>query len=201
MKFLRIAVLICLPGAVAPAQEVSPTLQEAPGVAVMQKNWHVEVRHPALDEDPFLAGREATQSERAKKETIRVNVINKQIGRDVAPLPNAQPSLINSDGPSKTYVYQVKIMNTGGKTIRALVWDYIFFDPDTQQEVGHHLYRSEISLQPGKSKKLNGLSQSPQTSVVDVAKTDKELQRQYSDRVVINRIEYADGSFWQRDPN
>ena len=202
MKVLNLLVLTCLLAGVVSAQgESSTTLPEAPDVTVMQKKWRREVRHPALDEDPFRAGREATQLERDKNETIRANVINKQLGRDVVPLPNGQPSLVSSRGPSPTYLYEAKIMNTGTKTIRALIWEYVFFDPDTQLDVGRHQYRSEINLRPGKNKTLGGRSQSPQTSIIDVTKTDKKFQHQYSERVVIHRIEYADGSFWQRGSN
>lgn len=201
MKVLKIGLLMCLLAGAASAQEISLTLPEAPDVAVLQKKWRREVRHPALDEDPFRAGREATQVEREKRETIRGNVINKQLGRDTVPLPNRQPSIVSSRGPTPKYIYEVKILNTGTKTIRALVWEYVFFDSDTRLDVGRHQYRSEMSLRPGKSKTLDGLSQSPQTSIVNVAKTGKELQHQYSERVLIQRIEYADGSFWQRELN
>lgn len=202
MKVLRIAALTCLlAGGVASAQEkeATPTLPEAPGVTVLQNKWRREVRHPALDEDPFRAGRDATQLEQGKKETMRENAINKQLGRDVVALPSEQPALVSARGPSPRYIYEAKIMNSGTKIIRALVWDYVFFDPNTQQDAGRHQYRSEISLRPGKTKNLVGFSQSPQTGVVDVMKTGTKLQRQYAERVVISRIEYADGSVWQRD--
>lgn len=199
MKVLRIATMIVLLAGVALAQQSAPaTLPDAPDVTVMKMKWRREVRHPALDADPFLAGRQATQVEQGKKETVRANVINKQLGRDAAPLPNEQPALVSARGPAATYVYEIKIMNTGTKTIRTLVWEYVFFDPDTQQEVGRHLYKSRADLRPGKSKKLDGFSLSPQTRTVDAGKMDKKLQHQYSERVVIQHIEYADGSVWQR---
>ena len=207
MKVLGTAILTCLLAAAVSAQEASSsssssaTSTDAPSVAVMQKNWRREVRHPALDEDPFRAGREATQVQMNKRETIRGNVINKQLGRDTVPLPTAQPALVTSRGPSPIYVYEVKFMNTGTKTIRALVWEYVFFDPDTRQDVGRHLYRTEMSLRPGKNKKLVELSLAPPTSIVNVTKTGAKLQQQYPDRVVINRIEYSDGTHWQRPSN
>lgn len=202
MKILGSLVLACLVAGIVSAQEVSfATESNASDVSVLQKKWRREVRHPALDEDPFLAGRAAAQIEREKKEIMRVNVINKQMGRDSVPLSSRQPSLVSSVGPEPVYLYEAKVMNTGAKTIRALVWEYVFFDPDSQLDVGRHRFRSEISLRPGKNKTLGGRSRSPQTSIVDVTKTDKELQYQYSERVMINRIEYADGTFWQRDPN
>lgn len=201
MKISGIVILTCLLTGVVSAQEPPATLPEAPGVTVMQKKWRREVRHPALDEDPFLAGRDATYIQEAKKETIKANVVNKQLGRDAAPLPNRTPTLISSRGPSPTYLYEVKIMNTGEKKIRALDWEYVFFDPTSRLDVGRHKYRSEINLMPGKSKNLRGASQRPHTSIVDVTKTDKELAQQYSERIVINRIEYADGTVWQRPLN
>lgn len=204
MKVLRIAALMCLLAGFASAQGVAaPTAAaavsgDAPDVKVLKNKWRRQVRHPALDEDPFRAGQVATDMQQDKRETIRSNVINKQLGRDPAPLPNGQPALVSSTGPSPTYVYEVKIMNTGTKTIRTLVWEYMFFDPDTQQEVGRHLYKSRVDLRPGKSRMVDGISLSPQTRTVDVAKTGKKLEQQYSERVVIQHIEYADGSSWMR---
>lgn len=202
MKVLRTAVLMCLLAGIAAGQEAAPaTLADTPDVAVLKMKWRRQVRHPALDEDPFLAGRTAIQLEQAKKETVRGNVINKQLGRDTVPLPNGQPPLVSSSAPSAKYVYEVKLMNTGTKTIRTLVWEYMFFDPDTKREVGRHLYKSLVNLRPGKSKTVDGYSLSPQTRTVDASRAGEDLQHQYSERVVIQHIEYADGSSWRRGSN
>jgi hypothetical protein len=82
----------------------------------------------------------------------------------------------------KTYA-QVK--NTGDKRIKAISWCYIFYaDQDYQQEVMRYNFRSKTGILPGEEKDLI-------KQVVDRAPTDHQ-------RVLIDHIEYSDGSKWQR---
>ena len=96
------------------------------------------------------------------------------------------------------YIYQAKIKNTGVKTIRAIVWEYSLLDPDSQLEVGRHQFTGNMTVRPGKTVNLVGRSTKPPTRVVELAKSGKPLQREYQERVVIQRVEYDDGTFWQR---
>ncbi len=94
---------------------------------------------------------------------------------------------------SEIYVYRAKIKNAGLKTIRVVDWGYTFIDPDTQQELGRHLYSSKVKIRPGQNGDLVGRSATPQTSIVNVKSAGKEP----SEQIVIYRVEYEDGSVWQ----
>jgi hypothetical protein len=102
---------------------------------------------------------------------------------------------------SVEYLYEAKFMNTGERKIRKLVWEYVFFEPGTQNEVGRRQIESKVSINPGKIGSVAVRSASPPSGIVSVSQTGKKPQEQYSEQVVIKSIEYDDGSVWQRPAN
>ena len=70
------------------------------------------------------------------------------------------------------------------------------FDTDKHEEVGRTSCTSKVNLHPGKTVDLVGTSSQSPIGVIDVSKSGKEIKGAYTERVVINRIEYDDGSSW-----
>ena len=199
MKILSLLLLIFLLSDVSSAQNLSG-LSDAPDVAVVQKNWRRDVRNPALEEDPFRANNEQAALERTRAEQKQIPGKLREIKPpEPAPLPDKLPDTA-APGTRVTYIYSVKIRNTGTKTIRTVVWEYVFFDPETQNEVGRRHYTSRVKIQPGKSGDLVARSALPPSNVVRATKKGKEPQDQYSEQVVIQRLEFTDDTAWQR-PN
>jgi hypothetical protein len=85
--------------------------------------------------------------------------------------------------------------NTGSKTVARIEWDYFFLHPDTLQEAGHRSFRHDAKIRPGKEVELSGQTSSPPIRVIDAT---KPVQVRYAEKIVIQRIEYADGSVWTR---
>jgi len=201
MKTLSLMLLLFLLVDASSAQN-SSTLSNPPDVAVLEKNWRLEIRDPALDDDPFRANDDHDSTVRAQRENDRMNAIRIKKGSNPEPyVPPAWPIGIILQAPSSTYIYSVKIRNTGAKTIRVLVWEYMFIEPDTQKEVGNHRYTSKVNIHPSKCGNVVERSVSPPNMIIDAGNVGKKLREQLSERVVIHRIEYADGSFWQRPSN
>lgn len=203
MKALGLVLASLLLAGSAAAQTAVPA-PEPHGVSVVKARWQRRVHNPALDEDPLRAANEARQLERERKETQRVNTILAQQGRNQLPMPTqtlpTQTSDILPYERRDYYLYEVKLSNTGTKKIRSLVWSYVLFDEAAQREVGNHAFESKVGLGVGKSKSLVGFSTEPPASVVDVSKSNKETARgQYTERVEIHRVVYADGTVWERD--
>jgi len=74
--------------------------------------------------------------------------------------------------------------NSGSRTIKAIVWDYVFFaDAGMSQELYRYQIISKKKLKPGETKVLKGIVWSPSRS---------PYQQAY-----LRRIEYADGTVWQ----
>lgn len=98
----------------------------------------------------------------------------------------------------KQFVYQARVRNAGEKQIVALDWDYIFIDPETEKVIERHSFRTQQRIRPRKSKTLSEVSVSPPTHVVNVQALEKNLEHQFTERIVVNSIIFLDGSVWTR---
>lgn len=104
-----------------------------------------------------------------------------------------------SSSQREKYHYRVTIENKGRKTIQAIHWDYVFSDPETGAESDRHQFYNREKIGPGKKKELSTFDFSPPTRTVNANEADKKIDSQFKSSIVINRIEYTDGSIWQRD--
>lgn len=193
--------LFLLGAAAASAQTpATTTLLPAapPDLVVLQKKWQTYVRSPALDEDPFSANDDFADAQRQQKINELQNKVRGKGGEQIEPPPPRVKKTKDEPVPGAvtTYVYRARVRNTGAKIIRVIDWSYTFLDPDTQQELGRHLYSTKVKIRPGQDNELVGRSAKPQTSTISVKNAGKELGEQ----VVIYRVEYDDGSVWQPPP-
>jgi hypothetical protein len=190
-----IALLFAVSLAPAAAHAQIPRAESSPAdIVILEKNWRQDVRNPALDEDPFDANAEFTDAQRAQKMQELQNAIRGRSAESREP-PPPRPQKPD-DRPAKSqvvYLYRARIRNAGEKTIRAVDWEYLFVDPNTQKEAGRHRYSSKLKVRPGRSGELLGRSNAPRTSTVDVRSSGKELTEQ----IIIYRVEYEDGSVWE----
>ena len=95
------------------------------------------------------------------------------------------------------FAYRVKIKNAGDKVVEVLFWEYQFLDPTNAENVSRHQFLCGLTLGQGKEKELEGFSVSNPSSVVNVETLAKKGSHD-RERVVINRVEFTDGSIWQR---
>jgi hypothetical protein len=95
------------------------------------------------------------------------------------------------------FVYMVRIRNSGPKKIKAILWDYVFVEPQTGIELGRHTFVSESELSPGKIKTLLATSTRPPTRVISVRMLIDNDSGTYGEQVAIKRIIYSDGSVWE----
>lgn len=198
MNAIKILLLLFLVASGALAQ-TSPDLPGPFDLVVLEKRWQKEIRNPALDEDPFAANDEHKELERAQKDNAIRNASRIKGGESPLPtLPDSQPAKADVEGPSTRYAYRVKVRNTGSKTITGIVWDYFFFNPETLEEAGHRSFTHRLKMGPGKGGELIGHSGSPPVRLIDATKPVKDPGANYAEKIVIRRIEYADGSAWLR---
>lgn len=171
-------------------------------VTVVEKKWRVDRRNPALDQDPVEAMNERDRAERQRKATERTNEILAERGM---PAPTTQvPDSVRetgSRGIQVTYVYELKLTNTAPKAIRTLTWEYVFFEPGTEVEVGRRRFVSKVNVGPRKTTNVVVRSGLPPTSTVDARRAGKKPREQYSEQIVIQSVEYDDGSVWRSESN
>lgn len=100
--------------------------------------------------------------------------------------------------PRYAFLYKVSLRNNTNKTIKAIDWDYTFFSSTTQSETGRLEFTSEAKIAPGKIKELNVMSRRPPAKTVSIYELNKTERQGLDGQVVIMRLEYTDGSIWQR---
>ena len=173
-----------------------PTASQPTELTVVKKNWRKEFHNPALTADPFRSNDEQAELERARKDNAVRNAVRvKEGGVPQQTTRASMPVETESDAPSTWFVYRVTVKNTGTKTIKAIHWDYLFFDAEKNEQVGQHVFRQLAKIRPGKSLELVGRSTYPPTRVLNAA---KDQQKGLSEEISIRLIEYEDGSSWQR---
>lgn len=186
---------------VAVSKQSSPRYSDAPELTVTKKMWRKEIYHPALTSDPFRANDEQAELQRAQKDNSTRNSVRVREGN--TPLPavqNSKPLPTEAEGPRTLFVYRATVKNLSTKTITSLDWDYLFFDSEKDEQVGQHSFRHRVKIRTGKSTELIGQSPKPPSPVIDATKANNR-DAHLSEEVVIRRIEYEDGSFWQRPIN
>lgn len=172
------------------------------GLLILEKSWRKVIRNPALDSDPFEANDAHEEFRREQREqnirnSIRVREGDSQ-GR-ARDLPRAKlATAAELESPSVRYLYRMKFKNTGAKAIVGLVWEYNFQDPQSFEEVGRHSFTHRVKIRPGKEIELFGESASPPARIVVAGKVNAPA---HTEKIVIQRIEYADGSIWSQPAN
>ena len=93
---------------------------------------------------------------------------------------------------------QVTVRNSSDKAIKSIDWDYIFLDRASLSEIGHQQFTSEDKIAPGKAKELTIVASKPPTHTISLTALNSNERNALSERVVLEGIQYADGSSWQR---
>lgn len=182
------------------AQEVTDA-SNPPSVTVLEKHW--EKRVPP-EKDYLRRNEEVMEQTRKEKNVIerREQALPNQPTEEKLPVPQPKP-LVRSEQLERgtLYIYTIKVRNNSTKTITRLYWEYQFIDPDTNQLMGTRKVFSELTLEPGKTHEIKAYSRTQPAKIVNVKKLDRKYKDQFSERVIIHRIHYNDGTAWQRPQN
>lgn len=206
---LKLAVLLLILGLhTAPqAQQQQPDPQGPEGVAVVKFSWRKE-RIPGWENRSFGTSAETYDAMRARVDNERRiqaarNSGNKaELGRRESAAKmledaSAPKGSRNAERPRDGYRYKVLVNNAGAKTVKLIDWDYVFLDPTTRQEVSRRQFTSEEKVRPGKDKELEVFILSPPFLTVN-AKASRTDESPFVEQVVLMRVEYSDGTVWQR---
>lgn len=114
------------------------------------------------------------------------------IERSVQEARNPKTQLV--DG----YAYRVKVQNTSPKTVEILFFEYQSVDTAAPDRLTRRQFLCGVVIKPNKESNLEGFSLSGPSATVSVEALSKKGSNAFAERVVINRVEYADGTIWQR---
>ena len=178
---------------------------DTPDVKVVKHRWSKE--RVGWDRDPFSGPivnfdemRVRTRNEKRIMDTKRggSSVETGKAERD-ALTDQALTSAIHNAPPARYgFAYKVSFQNTGSKEITALDWDYVFYDLNTEEELGRREFGSEEKIAPGKTKELKFFLSGAPNRKIRVQTLDKNERAGLGERIELVRIENADGTAWQR---
>jgi len=117
-------------------------------------------------------------------------------GRSAALEKSVAESRAPKPDPIDGYLYKIKVQNPGPKVVEAIFWEYQFHDPANPDLVARRQFLCAVNIGAGKSKELEGFSLSGPSDVVDVKTLNSGTP--FKEEVLINRVEYTDGSLKQR---
>lgn len=127
------------------------------------------------------------------REEIRNRNSIENRSRDMAELERSVMGESYYRKPVDLFRYRVNLKNTGVKIVKAIVWDYQASDTDEFVDAVHRQFRCTAKMKPNQSQRFEGFSVLPPTRVITASGT-----KSFSERVILNRIEYTDGTSWQR---
>ena len=198
MKVLLLVPLL-LPS-LAAAQN-SQILTDETSVVVVRSKWLTVHRTFKKEVQTTAATPEMIPANKNTARAARVN--NPQIpdpneftlgGRSAAMERIVEEARTAEPKPLDGFSYSARIRNGSTKTIEIVFWEYQFIDP-VSKNVTRHQFLCGVKIKPEKEKDLQAFSLSRPSEVIDVgALRNNNLQ----EKVFINRVEYADGTIWQR---
>ena len=119
-------------------------------------------------------------------------------GRSAALEKNVQearsPKRKNVDG----FSYRVKVQNAGSKVIEVVFWEYQFRESSSPPNVARRQFLCGVNIKPAREKELQAFSLAGPGDVISAGSVGDKSARVFEEKAVINRVEYGDGSIWQR---
>jgi len=128
-----------------------------------------------------------------KQEMLNRNSIENR-SRDMRELEDRVIRETVNSRPVDLYKYTVALINKGTKTIRWVYWDYQVSESSDPDNPSHRQFRCELKLKPSQTRRVEALSLLPPVRVINAQNLDNTLL----EKVIINRIEFVDGTIWQR---
>jgi hypothetical protein len=119
-------------------------------------------------------------------------------GRSAALEKIVQESRTPQTKPADGFGFRVKVQNQSTKGIEIIFWEYQFIDTSNPTAVTRRQFLCGVNIKPDKAKELQAFGLSGPSEVVSVGSLANKSGNPFQENVVINRVEYADGSIWQR---
>ena len=209
LLFLQLVLLLVPQGQTSPPKEAAAAKdnsKDIPQVAVLGFRW--ERIRKTIKTEPS-GGPPAREMIADNKHAARNARINNPVGqrdpnedtidgRSAAIEKIVQESRTPPPKNLDTFAYEVKVGNGSKKAIDVLFWEYQFIDPGNPAKPTRHQFLCGAGLKSGKEKQLQVSSLSGPSDVVSAQNLANESGPRFLEKVLINRVEYADGSIWQR---
>jgi hypothetical protein len=183
----------------------------ATGSASAQTQLEVEV--VKADWRKLAGSRDASAQ---KDKQMRIGQLNSMIGMEMQKDPKDQDlgaiarlreerqrieqnqvTIDSFNRSNKAYQYRFKFKNHGKKEVVALAWVYVFTDSVSGNELSRLRFGSRARLGPGKETSLTAYSDSSPPQVVNAQAAEK-TGKFFKEIVIIEKLEFSDGSRWAK---
>ena len=119
-------------------------------------------------------------------------------GRSAALEKNVQESRAPKTKTVDGFAYRIKVRNAGAKAVEVLFWEYQFVESANPSNVVRRQFLCGVPLKAGKEREVLAFSPSGPSGTVSAETLADQSRNSFQEKVVINRVEYSDGSIWQR---
>jgi hypothetical protein len=102
---------------------------------------------------------------------------------------------LSSKKPSSVYFYRIQVLNTGGKAVKGFAWEY---RPSDEPDPSNRQFFCVVNAKPNEKKEFELFSPLAPSRVVDASKPADKPSSEKKDKIIVNKIEYMDGSVWKR---
>lgn len=96
------------------------------------------------------------------------------------------------------YAYRVKVQNPAPKAVEVIYWEYQFEETANPSNLTRRQFLCGVQLKGGKEKELQAFGGSGPAGAISAESLANKAANPFTERVRINRVEYADGTIWQR---
>lgn len=202
-----LSLLMLLPVFAASAQNPTPTAENS-AVGVLSFKWS-KTRQVIEPLDPAGTTSPVPAMIAANKNFARQQRINAQAGerdpnadsidgRSAQLEKNVQEARAPAAKPVDGFAYRIKVQNASAKVIEVLFWEYQFKEASNPTAVTRRQFLCGLKIKPEKNAEVQAFSLSGPSEVINIATLAKKSENPFEEQVLINRVEYADGSIWQR---
>ena len=170
------------------------TAQDRAKVEVIKFNWSMYDRKKVINDSPLFE--EETINQPGKNTRIREKTIEEQ-SQDLRRIESAAKR--DASAPTgKIFLYELKLKNLDEKTIKSFIWEYQPVKESAPQNISSRRFFCVEKIKAGDSKTLRIISHLPPVNIVDASDSNSEAGKDFAVDVVINRIEYSDGTVWKK---
>jgi len=173
-------------------------------VSVVSSKWFKERRSIAQDADGITPAAAMIPANKNYERNRRANMspgerdpnLDTIDGRSAALEKAVQDS--RAPKPIDGFAYRAKVHNATAKLIEFIFWEYQFKDAPDSTTMTRRQFLCGVSIKSEKDKELQAFSLSGPHAVVSVDARTGKFATPGEEKVVINRVEFADGTIWQR---
>lgn len=199
--------LLLLPLLLAPASPVQSDAGDGAPVAVVSARWTKtwqKVGHPDTQEPgparAMIPANKINERNRRANDPVGVRDPNEDTidGRSAALDKAVRESRAPKAETVEGYAYRVRVQNTAQQAVEVLFWEYQFEETANPSNLTRRQFLCGVQIKGGKGKELQAFGGSGPAGAISAESLAGKAANPFAERAVINRVEYADGTIWQR---